>query len=144
MIVYKVQDGNNEIEFLTLEEANSFIAQNNLNATIEQITRVAAPINVLDILEATSVPYIKFGSDLWQVLKQKTWAYNTYLKNQGSPLTSAQLQALLNTSTLIQSCLESGSLLTAKDVLSLLKYNLPQYTVIADYVITEINQFLGI
>lgn len=144
MIIYRVTSNNTTIEFATEIEANSFITQNGLNSTVEMVERVAPTINVLEVLEATSVPYIKFGSDLWQILKQKIWAYNTYLKSQGTPLSSAQLQSLLSTSTLIQSCLESGSLLTAKDVLSVLKINLPQYATIADYMISEINTFLGV
>lgn len=145
MIVYRVIDGQSTIDFSTQLDADSFIASQGLNTTPEIVT-IATPAaaSLLSNLEDSAPSYIAFGTDLWEELKKKTWAYNTYLKITGSPLTTTQMQTLLTTTDMINKCLTTGSLLTAKDVLNALKAALPQYSTIADYAVTKINTFLGV
>ncbi|CAB4125150.1 hypothetical protein UFOVP53_69 [uncultured Caudovirales phage] len=144
MIIYKVRNGNAEVEFLTLQEANAYIASLGLSAVAEELDSPDSTVDVMASLELASIAYIDFGTDLWGTLKRKTWAFNTFLKISGTPLTTQEMQTLLTTSSMIEKCLLTGSLLTGKDVLNSLKNTLPRYTMIADFAIRQINTFLGV
>lgn len=98
--------------------------------------------SLLQVLEETSPKYRIFGSSLYLKIVDKTWAFNTYLKSVGTPLTINEMQTLLNHSTMLEKSLNTGSLLTAKDVANQLKTALPSYSTIADYAINEIDKFL--
>ena len=118
----------------TQEQYNEYISQNS-QMTQEQ---------VLTILESKSEDYILFGEKLWEVMKRKTWAINTFNKSQGNDLGIEGMKILLSTSDLLQKSLTTGSLLTGKDICGMLKAQLPQYTSVADFGILEINTYLGI
>jgi hypothetical protein len=53
VIVYKVKNGNSDIEFSTQEEANYFIAQKGINSTVEQITKEIPIAQSTDIADVT-------------------------------------------------------------------------------------------
>jgi hypothetical protein len=145
MTVYRVTSGNKTIDFSTQTEADDYRSANGIEAAaaVLDIQQSAAP-TLIDSLQNSSVAYIDFGSNLFDIMKQKTWALNTYLKIQGTPLTSQQMQTLLSASDMLQKCLETGSLLTAKDVITSMMSSLPQYSNIGTFAIAQINSFLGI
>jgi len=143
MIIYKVKNGNTEIEFLTQQEADNYITSLGLQVKAVQTDSPLVTNDIMANLELSAGPYIDFGTDLWNTLKKKTWAFNTFLKISGTPLTVQEMQALLTTSDMIQKCLTTGSLITARDVLMNLRNVLPRYADIANYAIKEINTFLG-
>lgn len=98
--------------------------------------------SLLQILEETSPKYRIFGNSLYLTIIDKTWAFNTYLKSIGTPLSISEMQTLLNHSTMLEKSLNTGSLITAKDIANQLKAALPSYSSIADYAINEIDKFL--
>jgi hypothetical protein len=144
MTKFKIVHGSQTIEFSSVDFANAWKQEHGSSAEVVEFIDPQISPTLISALEDTSVPYIVFGSGLFQSMKRKTWALNTYLKLQGSPLTTKQLQALLTTSDMIQKSLETGSLLTAKDVITYLMNILPQYADVGTYAIKEINTFLGI
>lgn len=119
---------------MTLEQYQTYV-QEKSTMTLEQ---------TLSMLEAKSEEYIDFGVKLWEVMKRKTWAINTYNKSQGNDLGVEGMKTLLATSDLLEKSLRSGSLLTAKDISIMLKNQLPQYTSVSDFVCMEIDHFLGL
>jgi hypothetical protein len=143
MIIYKVKNGNTEIEFLTQQEADNYIASVGIQAVSQQTDSPLVTNDIMANLEQSAGPYIDFGTDLWSLLKKKTWAFNTFLKISGTPLSTQEMRELLSSSDMIQKCLTTGSLVTARDVLMNLRSVLPRYADIANYAIKEINTFLG-
>ena len=125
---------NNGYTLMTLEDYQTYVSQNS-QMTQEQI---------ISMLESKSEDYIVFGEKLWEIMKRKTWAINTFNKSQGNDLGIEGMKTLLSTSDLLQKSLTTGSLLTAKDICGMLKAQLPQYTSVADFGILEINTYLGI
>lgn len=123
---------NNGYTLMTYEEYQTYISQNS-QMTQEQ---------VISMLESKSEDYIVFGEKLWEVMKRKTWAINTYNKSIGNDLGIEGMKTLLSTSDLLEKSLKSGSLITARDICNQLKIQLPQYTSVADYGTLEITTFL--
>lgn len=119
---------------MTLEEYQTYI-QTNSSLSLEQ---------TLSMLESKSEEYLVFGENLWETMKKKTWAINTYNKSQGNDLGVEGMKTLLSTSDLLEKSLKSGSLITARDICLMLKAQLPQYTSVADYGCAEIDSFLGL
>lgn len=118
----------------TQEQYDDYIVQNSQLSQEE----------IISMLEIKSEDYILFGEKLWETMKRKTWAINTFNKSIGNDLGIEGMKTLLSTSDLLQKSLTTGSLLTAKDICGMLKAQLPQYTSVADFGILEINTYLGI
>ena len=68
---------------------------------------------ILETLENKSIEYIDFGTNLWEVVKRKVWAINTYNRSQNINLTTEQMTLLLSMSDVLEKSLKTGSLLTA-------------------------------
>lgn len=142
MIKYKIVQENSTIEFLTLESAEAFKVLNNITSEVLTFEEVISTADQMAMLEALSEKYIVYGSQLYQTLKRKIWAVNTYNKSLGYELTIAEMTALLQTSDILQKALESGSLLTAISILQQLKVSLPSYSSVADFALADISAFL--
>jgi len=142
MIKYKIQQGNTIIEFPSLELAQAYKSLNSITEDILEIEEVMSQSDQMTTLETLSEKYILYGSQLYQTLKRKIWAVNTYNKSLGHELTIAEMTALLQTSDILQKALESGSLLTAISILQQLKVSLPSYSSVADFALADIAAFL--
>jgi hypothetical protein len=103
---------------------------------------VQTPEQTLSELEGKSVKYINFGTDLWNEIKKKVWALNTYNKSLGINLTSEQMTTLFATSDMLEKSLKTGSLLTAIYICNGLIITVPQYSSIANFALAEINGFV--
>lgn len=115
----------------------------------EKLAEYAKPLSIsslttLQRLEIKSVEYMGFGSKLYSTIAQKVWAINVLAASGGNPLTTNQMTTLLSTSDLLEKCLKSGSLATAKVVLISLVQAFPQYSDVGNFATSEINLFLGI
>lgn len=145
MIKYKMtfKDGS-YIEFASLEAAEKYKKDHKISNQVNQVTEPdPTHEDVLSNLENKAPEYRLFGYQLYDKVNDKTWAKNTFLKSIGQPLTTQQMQSLLATSTSLEKALKSGSFLTAIDVAKLLQKQLPQYAEIAQFVINELNTFMG-
>ena len=138
----------NGAEINTLEELTSAIENLELDSQsvlmslfLQEQAKIRTP---LQLLEDKSNEYLVFGNTLYSEIKRKVWAQNTLLISQGNTFSTDDMKSLLATSDLLQKSLESGSLLTAKDICSSLKTVLPIYADIADFAIIEINKFMRI
>lgn len=118
----------------TQEQYNEYVSTNS------QLTQD----QVLSLLESKSQDYIAFGESLWEQIKRKTWAINTYNKSIGNDLGIEGMKTLLSISDLLEKSLRAGSLLTGRDICTQLKTQLPQYTSVSEFAILEINTFLEI
>lgn len=98
----------------------------------------------LEMLEQKSVEYIDFGMGLWELVKRKVWALNTYNKSQGINLTTEQMTALFSMSDMLEKSLKTGSLLTAIYICNNLSNSVPQYSSVTAYTIYELQVFMGI
>lgn len=98
----------------------------------------------LSMLEEKADEYIEFGTNLWNTVKKKTFAINTYNRSQGLVLSIAEMKTLLASSDLLEKTLTTGSFDTAKDVAVGMSASLPQYKSISDFIILEINTYLEI
>ena len=143
MLKYKIIQENSTIEFLTLESAEAFKVLHNLPEAITSFEEAVSQVDQMAMLENLSEKYILYGSQLYQTLKRKIWAVNTYNKSLGHELTITEMTALLQTSDILQKALESGSLLTAISILQQLKVSLPSYSSVADFALADIAAFLG-
>jgi len=94
MIKYKIQQGNTIIEFPSLELAQAYKSLNSITEDILEIEEVMSQSDQMTTLETLSEKYILYGSQLYQTLKRKIWAVNTYNKSLGHELTIAEMTAL--------------------------------------------------
>jgi|GEM_PF-4434817 len=125
---------NNGFTIMTKEQYDNYILQVNSKSEEE----------ILIELEKKSEEYINHGHELFEIVKKKTWAVNTLNISKGIVLSTEQMKSLLSTSDMLEKSLKTGSFKTAKDVALYLKITLPQYASIADFVISDLNQFMGI
>lgn len=102
-----------------------------------------APLTDLQILELKAIDYRAFGSEVFESLSCKVWAINVLAKNEGHPLTTNQLIALLTTSDTLEKALKSGSLDTAKYILGQLIAAFPQYADAGNEAVAKINEYQG-
>lgn len=143
MVKYKLTNGNETVEFSSHTNAQAYKDMYSIESDIIEFNDDVIPQSLIKSLENTSVDYINFGTELWKVLVQKTWALNTYLKIMGTPLTTTQMQGLLTSGDMLEKCLKTGSLLTARIILQSMGTQLSQYSDIASYGISEITTYLG-
>jgi hypothetical protein len=141
MTKYIIKNADSEVEFIT--ELGALTYQNAKGGELIIVQVQDSPQSTLDILEAKSLDYIDFGTDLYTKIKQKVWAFNTLAASSGSPINTQSLMALLSASDNLEKALKTGSLDTAIYVCNQLKTDLPTYSGIADYAILQINTFLG-
>lgn len=142
MTKYRVNLENGFVEFGTSQEAIDYISLNQLNTTHEEITE-SLELSPLLTLEQKSAEYINFGVSLYEKIKQKVWALNTYNKSIGLNLTTQEMLSLLSTSDTLEKSMKTGSFDTAIYIANQFKTALPQYTDIANFAIDEMNYFLG-
>lgn len=102
------------------------------------------PQQLIKEIEDKASGYLFFGKELWDSVKKKTFAINTYNRSIGIVMSVEDMLTLLNSADIFQKSLESGSFITALQVCTNLKNALPQYSSVADYATAEINNFLGI
>lgn len=121
-------------ELLTEIEYKTYIDTHNAKSVEE----------TLKFLEDKADEYIAFGETLWNIIKKKVFAINTYNKSQGNDLTIDQMKALLATSDMLEKSLKSGSLNTSKDIANYFKATMPQYSTVCNFIISEINVFMGL
>lgn len=95
-------------------------------------------------LEEKARNYIDFGTHLNELMTAKMWARNVSLKYAGSALTATEMVSLLNQAKQFTDAVTTGSLDTAKYILSQLKVSLSQYADIADFGIAQINSYMGV
>jgi len=112
-----------------------YLAIVNSNMTIAQ---------QLVALEAKADEYIKFGGKIWEIVKKKVFAVNTYNKSIGVVMTIDEMKTLLSTSDMLEKSLKSGSFDTSKNITIYLKSIMPQYSDVCDYIVAELNTFMGI
>jgi hypothetical protein len=124
-----IEDG---FSIFSVEQYNEYISLHNEMSLAE----------TMSLLESKADEYILFGEKLWNVIKKKVFAINTYNKSQGNDLTIDQMKALLATSDMLEKSLKSGSLNTAKDVAVYFKTVMPQYGSVCDFILSEVNTFM--
>lgn len=113
-----------------------------INGTFYTSGTDANPPSGLAALEIKASEYISFGSQLYTKIKEKVWAINTLAISNGNPLTIQQTLTLLATSDTLEKSLKTGSLNTAKYVLTQLSGQLSQYADVCTYATNEINDFM--
>lgn len=115
----------------------------NLCTLVSNFSAPPASLTPLEILENQSMAYRIFGTQLYEDISNQVWAANELAASQGNPLTVSQIMNLLSESTSLQQCLESGSLISALQVIQELVNSFPEYSAVGTYATNSINAFIA-